>query len=198
MAAEFVSGKALAAGSSQSKIHRRLAPHRSQSGFVSVLPPYTYVPGQSPHPVSDPRGHAYDHSAEPVPPLDPTHPEQSPAWCEAVALFEAGFYWEAHEAWESLWHAAGRTGPVADCLKGLIKWAAAGVKVREGRLEGVRRHCRRAAELFRSALMESGVSPIAGLASVQILSLLEAAQNSLPTAVGSPFDVHPIHGWTLR
>lgn len=167
-------------------------------GSVAALPPYTYVPGQTPHPVSDPRGHAFGHRAEPVPPLDPTHPEQSPTWCEAVALFEAGFYWEAHEAWESLWHAAGRTGPTADCLKGLIKWAAAGVKVRERRPEGVRRHCRRAAELLRSAIAESGATPIVCVDRAQILSLLEIAQSIPSTVTGSPFDVHPIDGWTLR
>ena len=45
-------------------------------------------------------------------------------------------YWEAHEAWEELWHACGRMGPTADFLRGLIKLAAAGVKVREGRPRG--------------------------------------------------------------
>ena len=56
---------------------------------------------------------------------------------EGIALFNAGYYWEAHEAWEGLWHAHGRDGPTADVLKGLIKLAAAGVKVREGRPHGV-------------------------------------------------------------
>jgi predicted metal-dependent hydrolase len=65
-------------------------------------------------------------------------------------LFNHGYYWEAHEAWESLWHAAGRTGPVADFLKGLIKLAAAGVKVAEGNQDGARSHAKRAAELFRA------------------------------------------------
>ena len=47
-------------------------------------------------------------------------------------LLNHGFYWEAHEAWETLWHAAGRKGEIADFLKGLIKLAAAAVKAREG------------------------------------------------------------------
>ena len=63
-------------------------------------------------------------------------------------LFNHGYYWEAHEVWEQIWHAAGRTGPVGSFIKGLIKLAAAGVKVREGRPGGVRSHARRAAELF--------------------------------------------------
>jgi predicted metal-dependent hydrolase len=69
-------------------------------------------------------------------------------------LFNAGYYWEAHEVWEELWHIEGRRGPTADVLKGLIKLAAAGVKVREGRENGVRSHCRRAAELFARAAAE--------------------------------------------
>ena len=66
-----------------------------------------------------------------------------------VELFNAGYYWEAHEVWEELWHAEGRRGPTADVLKALIKLAAAGVKVREGRENGVRTHCRRAAASVR-------------------------------------------------
>jgi uncharacterized protein len=65
-----------------------------------------------------------------------------------VQLFNAGYYWEAHEVWEGLWHAHGRRGATADLLRALIKLAAAGVKVREGQEHGVRIHARRAAELF--------------------------------------------------
>ena len=66
-----------------------------------------------------------------------------------IDLFNAGFYWEAHEAWESLWHLCGRSGRMADFLKGLIKLAAAGVKVRENRRQGAADHARAAAALFR-------------------------------------------------
>lgn len=151
----------------------------------------------TPHPVSDPRGHAYGHSPEPVTPLDPADPCQSPTWCIACALFEAGYYWEAHEAWESLWHAAGRTGPVADCLKGLIKWAAAGVKVREGRPEGVRRHCLRAAELLHSSCTWFNAAPIVGLDVPHMLLMIRAAASCPPDVIGTPMDVHPFDGWTL-
>jgi len=66
-----------------------------------------------------------------------------------IDLFNHGFYWEAHEIWEQLWIACGRSGQEADFLKGLIKLAAAGVKVREGRPIGVQRHASRARELFQ-------------------------------------------------
>ena len=82
-----------------------------------------------------------------APPLDPEAWRQSAEYLYAADLFNHGFYWEAHEAWESLWHAAGRRGPVATWLKSLIKLAAAGVKAREGNPVGVERHARRSLEL---------------------------------------------------
>lgn len=62
----------------------------------------------------------------------------------SIDLFHHGYYWEAHEGWEALWHAAGRKGPIAELLKALIKLAAAGVKMRQGVAEGVRSHGERA------------------------------------------------------
>ena len=118
----------------------------------------------------------YRHSANAPdtspPPLTPLTWAELPAYPEfqwAVRLFNAGYYWEAHEAWESLWHAAGRSGAVADFLKGLIKLAAAGVKLREHNLVGVERHARRALELFRE--VQHGVE--SGEASSPWLSLPE-------------------------
>jgi hypothetical protein len=73
-----------------------------------------------------------------------------------VDLFNQGYYWEAHEVWEELWHACGRSGQTGTFLKGLIKLAAAGVKAREGKALGVRDHARRAAELFQQTAGDSG------------------------------------------
>ncbi len=115
------------------------------------LPPYSYVPGHAPHPVSDPLGHMYGHVPEAVAPLDPRNWRASEAYRFAIDLFNHGYYWEAHEAWESLWHAAGRAGVVAIWCKTLIKLAAAGVKAREGNPTGVERHARRALELLGEA-----------------------------------------------
>jgi predicted metal-dependent hydrolase len=114
---------------------------------ATPLPPYSYVPGHAPHPVSDPAGHMHGQPHEPAPPLDPTAWRQSSAYLYGVDLFNHGYYWEAHEAWESLWHAADRTGTTATWLKALIKLTAAGVKAREGNAAGAVRHARRAREL---------------------------------------------------
>ncbi len=114
------------------------------------FPPYTYVPGSgTPHPVSDSRGHMYGVNHAIPDPLDPIHWHDCETYLYAADLFNHGFYWEAHEAWESLWHAAGHHGTIADFLKGLIKLAAAGVKFREGNPVGVERHLARAQELLQ-------------------------------------------------
>jgi predicted metal-dependent hydrolase len=115
------------------------------------FPSYTYVPGSgTPHPVSDSRGHMHGvNHAIPVA-LDPLRWHDSETYLYSIDLFNHGFYWEAHEAWESLWHAAGHRGTIADFLKGLIKLAAAGVKFREGNSVGVQRHAERGRELLSS------------------------------------------------
>jgi uncharacterized protein len=114
------------------------------------LPPYSYVPRVNPHPISDPRGHSFGHTETAMRPLDEASYASNATYLYAIDLFNHGFYWEAHEAWEALWHAAGRRGVTADFLKGLIKLAAAGVKAREGRAAGVRQHAARAEDLFGS------------------------------------------------
>jgi len=120
-----------------------------------ALPPYSYVPGLNPHPTSDPRGHSFGLHDPPANPLDEFTFHASATYLYAIDLFNHGFYWEAHEEWEALWHAAGRHGRTADFLKGLIKLAAAGVKAREGRAAGVRQHAQRAAELFRTTAADT-------------------------------------------
>ena len=109
------------------------------------FPAYSYVPGLWPHPHSDANGHRFKPTFAEIH-LDKL--DRDPTFRLAVDLFNSGYYWEAHEAWETLWHAAGRSGPIANLLKGLIQLAVVGVKIREGRADGVRTHSLRAAELF--------------------------------------------------
>src|SRR5207247_604714 len=78
--------------------------------------------------VSDPAGHSFGRAPEPVEPLPPDKWQHNRTYLFAIDLFNAGYFWEAHEQWEALWHAAGRKGATADFLKALIHLAAAGVK----------------------------------------------------------------------
>jgi hypothetical protein len=121
------------------------------------FPPYTYVPGGPwPHPTRSPQGHSFGHTPPGLDEIDPTQTARSTQFIRGAELFNAGYYWEAHEAWEALWHTHGRRGPTADVLKGLIKLAAAGVKVREGREKGVGTHATRAAASFVAARARVG------------------------------------------
>jgi len=114
------------------------------------LPAYSYVPGMHPHPIREEDGHSFGVEIS-VPKFDADEWRDCLEFLFGIDLFNAGFYWEAHESWEAVWIAAGRKGVVADFLKGLIKLAAAGVKAREGNENGVRRHAARAEQLFVEA-----------------------------------------------
>ena len=112
------------------------------------LPPYSYVPGRFPHPVSDPRGHSFGEPAPEIHSFDPERWASDALYLRGIDLFNHGYYWEAHETWEALWRGCDRASTPGVFLQGLIKIAAAGVKAREGRPEGVRRHARRSLELL--------------------------------------------------
>ncbi len=158
------------------------------------LPPYAHVPGRTPHPQSDPRGHSFGQHPE-----HPTRPAaedwvRSRTFLRAVDLFNHGYYWEAHEAWESLWHACGRRGTEADFLKGLIKLAAAGVKVREGRPSGVVTHARAAADLFRRTRPAS----LFGLRLDDLAGFAEAVAAQPPISAAPTAPVEIVFGFTLE
>jgi hypothetical protein len=114
------------------------------------FPVYAYTPGSGdPHPVRDPRGHSYgvDRPAPPAP--DPRRWRESRDYLRGVDLFNAGYYWEAHEMWEGLWNACGREGDTALLLRALIALAASALKQRAGSEAGARTHAERAARMLR-------------------------------------------------
>ncbi len=176
--------------STSSEPRPRLVPDRP-------LPPYTFVPGQAPHPRSDPAGHQYARAPEPIDPLDPTRWPENVTYLYGIDLFNHGYYWEAHEAWESLWHGAGRRGHTADFLKGLIQLAVAGVKVRQGQAQGVIGHARRAAELFAATAdaVDESAEYFAGL---RLSDLIAAAASAERTAAVVDRGVRTVFAFVLR
>ncbi|MCG3138605.1 MAG: hypothetical protein HJJLKODD_02470 [Phycisphaerae bacterium] len=107
-----------------------------------AFPPYTYIPGQSPHPITDPQGHSHR-------PPD-THP---PAKCYffphqwtrcddylyGCDLYNHGYWWEAHEAWEAQWQLCDKSALHGQFLQTLIQVAAAHLQLYLGKLDGVHR-----------------------------------------------------------
>lgn len=86
------------------------------------FPEYRHLPGSTPHPVRSPAGHSHGS----------TRVEEDPQalLLEGVDLYNHGFWWESHEAWEEAWILFGRTTPVAKLTQGLIFVAAAHLKHR--------------------------------------------------------------------
>ena len=124
------------------------------------FPPYAFVPGRFPHPTRDPAGHRHGRALARPASFDPSRWRECRPYLVGIDLFNHGYYWEAHEAWESVWHACGRKGRSGTCLRALIRLAAAGVKVRETMPGGVRRHAAGAAALVGE--LDAALGPAAG------------------------------------
>jgi len=70
-----------------------------------------------------------------------------------VDLFNDGYWWEAHAAWEALWQTTGSEA-TARFLQGLIQIAAALVQDRAGRAIGARRLASKGVARLRALLRE--------------------------------------------
>jgi hypothetical protein len=66
-------------------------------------------------------------------------------------LWNRGLYWEAHEAWEGPWRAAGRHSPAGRFFQGLILLAAAALKHERGAPTTARRLAARGARALAGA-----------------------------------------------
>ena len=152
---------------------------RSPDALVSrysnrPFPSYQFLPGANPHPVRDPAGHSY----EPKPSFRrqaPWHPQDWRAlddWLFGVDLFNAHYFWEAHEAWEGLWVAMERSSAAAVFVQGLIQISAALLKARLGALPGVQMLSRQGLEKLGQVAAES--PSMMGLDLVRLIAALQA------------------------
>lgn len=92
------------------------------------FPAYRYIPGENPHPTRDPDGHSYGELIpEPVM-FSLEQWQESEEYLYGVDCFNHGYWWEAHEAFESIWIAAGRTSQTGFFIQGLIQIAVALLK----------------------------------------------------------------------
>jgi len=131
---------------------------------AAMLPAYTYIPAtNTPHPIRHPEGHSHGRKGRTPAALDADAWHENRNFLLAIDLFNCGYYWEAHEEWERLWRASNPESIVGRFLKGLVKLSAAGVKVREKSIHGVRRHAASAGEVFADVAAESGLDVYAGL-----------------------------------
>jgi hypothetical protein len=101
------------------------------------LPPYRHLPGETPHPLKDPAGHSFGRQ-EPEPELlPPDRWREMEPYLYGIDLFNAGYFWEAHEVWEGLWRVGDMASAQVRFLQALIQTAAACLKARGGNTAGV-------------------------------------------------------------
>ena len=94
------------------------------------LPERAFIPGRGAKPALN---------TERMPYLAAEHWRDNAAYLWGVDLFNHGYAWEAHEAWEGLWRAAKHDDTQATFVQGLIQCAAARVKACMGDREAAQR-----------------------------------------------------------
>ncbi|MHC4391801.1 MAG: DUF309 domain-containing protein, partial [Planctomycetota bacterium] len=121
-------------------------------------------------------------------------------YLRGIDLFNRGYYWESHEAWEGLWHAAGREGTVGLFLKGLIKLSAAGVKVRQQRLRGVAIHAGRSVEHLSGVRSQAAADVYCGIDLPTLIGHAESTRDGAEGYTGfqgsSPVEV--VFPWRIQ
>ncbi|MFN0006417.1 MAG: DUF309 domain-containing protein [Planctomycetota bacterium] len=93
------------------------------------FPSYAYLPGRDPHPTRDARGHSFGGEKKRHPYLPAESWRENEEYLFGVDLYNHGYLWEAHEAWENLWHPAKHDAQQAGFLQGLIQCTAASLKI---------------------------------------------------------------------
>lgn len=83
------------------------------------LPAHRYLPGFNARPILESHGETVK--------VTPERLHEAELFKHGVDLFNRSYFWEAHEAWETLWQECPE-GPVRQALQGLIQLAAANLK----------------------------------------------------------------------
>ncbi len=103
------------------------------------FPPYAFVPGRTPHPTRDPDGHSFGMQPDAPASFDAEAGAGNQDFLYAIDLINHDYWWEAHEALEGLWIAAGRRTPAGQFLQGLIQIAVAMLKRHQGMTDAAQR-----------------------------------------------------------
>lgn len=102
------------------------------------FPPYKFVPGRSPHPIRDKKGHSYGKPEPEITPISRDDWQSSHDYLYGIDLYHFGYLWESHEAWEGLWRAAEPDSLESNLLQSLILNSAAQLKAHMGNVRGTR------------------------------------------------------------
>ena len=139
------------------------------------LPAYRYVPGKGPK--DEARKDIPSVETEALPP-DRWH--ENEAYLYGADLFHCGYFYEAHEIWEALWHKVGHQTRQGNFLKALIQTAALQLKLLLGDKKTAKRLGERALALLKKVADEEQ-EPYMGLPISKFSrSLLRQLQNEGP------------------
>jgi hypothetical protein len=127
-----------------------------------------------------------------------------PPWetCEAyrygIDLYHQGYFWEAHEAWELLWRAAGRESVEGEFVQALIRNSAALLKAHTGNQRGTFRHSRAAFLLLGGVLDQRGAgSRVLGMDVMDLMDQMDACYGEIwdgGNGLGAPPRLYLRHG----
>ncbi|MDG2149922.1 MAG: DUF309 domain-containing protein [Planctomycetota bacterium] len=128
------------------------------------FPPYRFVPGRAPHPFAHEGGWGYGEDRSPPPFLSREAWRDNRAYLSGCDYFNRGWWWEAHEVWEELWHVVeGKDAVQHDLLKSLIQLAAAALNRERSSDKGAARLLGRAEERLRRVQVEADAEVVMGL-----------------------------------
>jgi len=162
-------------------------PRYSQRSF----PRYRYVPTLHPHPVIDPKGHSYKKEEEKPEYLPPEKWKQNDHYLYGVDLYNHGYWWEAHEAWETLWLTTQKTDLEGQFLQGLIQFSAALLKLYSGSnrgFENLFREANKRLQFCIKELSEQNRKQLMGLDLEAWLGKVTVFCDSLGEQEGEPVD----------
>ena len=128
------------------------------------FPPYRFVPGgREPHPLME-GGYAHGRQPEPPPFRTAEKWRNNAAYLRGLDLFNRGWWWEAHEVWESYWHVVeGRDTVQHDLFKALIQLAACALQRERGSDAGAARLLFSAVKLLEGLQGGTGGARLCGL-----------------------------------
>jgi len=127
-------------------------PRYTQKGF----PKYRYIPSVNPHPGIHPEGHSYQKPEEKIEYLPPENWARNEHYLYGIDLFNHGYWWEAHEAWEGIWLTTKKLDLYGQYLQALIQFSAGFLKLYSGTKAGFDKLFKEAQGRFQFCLRELG------------------------------------------
>jgi hypothetical protein len=138
-----------------------------------ALPAYRHVPGVTPHPERDEKGHLYGLSLSIGAGVTAQNWKQNRAYLRGVDLYHQGYLWESHEAWERPWREAEPDSLEANLLQALILNSAALLKIHAGTTAGARKHSQAARWRLARVRAKGYDGPRARFLGIDIADLIE-------------------------